>query len=77
MESDQQQTSEPRSVQKANSYRYENVLIGVKRETKKVALRISLPTLDQRLVRIHVALCFLSDGKLTYVEYCGDVFLGK
>src|SRR4051794_22954469 len=43
---------------------------------------ISSPTLDQRLVGIHVAegavaLCFLPDGKLTYVEYRGDVFMGE
>ena len=46
------------------------------------ALRISSRTLDQRLVGIHVAegdfaLCFLPDGKLTYVEYRGDVFMGE
>jgi hypothetical protein len=49
---------------------------------EQFALRISSPTLDQRLVGIHVAegdvaLCFLPDGKLTYVEYRGDVFMGE
>ncbi len=44
------------------------------------ALRIVSPTLDHRLVGIRVAegdvaLCFLPDGKLTYVEYRGDAFM--
>jgi hypothetical protein len=49
---------------------------------EQFALRIVSPTLDQRLVGIRVAegdfaLCFLPDGKLTYVEYRGDVFMSE
>lgn len=49
---------------------------------EQFALRISSPTLDQRLVGVRVAerdvaLCFLPDGTLAYVEHHGDVFMGE
>ena len=44
------------------------------------SLRFGSPTLDPNLVSIPVAegdalLCFIVDGKLTYVEYKGGIFL--
>jgi hypothetical protein len=43
-------------------------------------LRVGTPTLDLNVVSIavkegDVLLCFLTDGKLAYVEYKGGVFL--
>ena len=43
-------------------------------------LKISSPALSESLVGIHVRegdtlLCFLTDEKLSYVEYKGDIFM--